>query len=274
MCVDPRAQRHVGERLHIRIGGERQRSHEQPRVHPSAGERIGDRHRIARPVDLDRLTRAALDVHRRPRRRHPAAVLFVEERVTIRHPARSAAPGDVLVPQQEQRHRRPRQLAVNMLEIRRHPARDGLGRFGQQQVADLVSTEVRHLPETDSGRVRCGEHRRDRVPRAAQHIRDAALAHPFSAQPKDLLVVDHRRRALSSRPRPNDTNPTNSRTNNKPAAAPRRTPQRRGGSPHPGTVAHATAEHRPSPSVISSRTHDDLTRACDACQRLPLVGVR
>ena len=36
-----------------------------------------------------------------------------------------------------------------MLEIRRHPARDGLGRFGQQQAADLVSTEVRHLPETE-----------------------------------------------------------------------------------------------------------------------------
>ena len=147
--VDPRAQRHVGERLHIRVGGERQRGHEQPRIHRRAGHRVGEAHRIARPVDLDRLTRAALDVHRRPRRRHPAAVLFVEERVPIRHPARSAAGRDVLVPQQQQRHRRARQLPVNMLEVRRHPAGVGLHRFGQQQVADLVSTEVRHLPETD-----------------------------------------------------------------------------------------------------------------------------
>ncbi|WP_244174503.1 IS110 family transposase, partial [Mycobacterium persicum] len=42
-------------------------------------------------------------------------------------------------------------------------------------MADLVSSEVRHLPEAHTGRSCGGEHRRHGVPRAAQHIGDTAL---------------------------------------------------------------------------------------------------
>ena len=189
-------------------------------------------------------------MHRRPRRCHPPAVLFIEERVPIRHPARGAAGRYVLVPQQQQRHRRACQLPVNMLEVRRHPAGIGLHRFGQQQVADLVSTEVRHLLEADTGRVRRGEQRRHRVPRASHHVRDAALAHPFSAQPKNPLVVDHQRLLPSSRPRPNDTNPTNGRTH--------RNQQRRHGSPSSGRPAHPPPADRLTQSGTAALTKRNM----------------
>jgi hypothetical protein len=48
-------------------------------------------------------------------------------------------------------------------------------------VADLVSSEVRHILEAHAGCSGGGEHRRNRVPRATQHLGDPALAHPFRA---------------------------------------------------------------------------------------------
>ena len=233
--VDPRRKPHVRERLDVDVGAEREGGHEQPRVDRLAAHRVGEAHRIPGPVDLDRLTWAALNMHRCSGRGDPAAIPFVEERVPVRHPAARAAVRDVLVPQQQQRHRRACQLPVDILEVRRHPVRFGLHHLGQQQATDLVSSEVRHLPEADTGRARGGEHRSHRVPRAAQHVRDAALAHPFSTQPQDLFVVDHRGRPLSSRPHPNDTDPTNGRTNINQQRCP--------GSPGNGIPAHPPPAH-------------------------------
>ena len=78
-----------------------------------------------------------------------------------------------------------------MLEIRHRPVRLGLDRLGQQQVADLVSSEVRNLSETDPGPVCRGEHRSDRVSGTTQRVGDATLGYALGAKPKDLLVVDH-----------------------------------------------------------------------------------
>ncbi len=180
---------HIERRLDERVPRERQRRDEQVDPRRLARDRIGQRHRLPRPVDLDRLSGLVTHPRRRADHQHVPLVGLAEPVIAHRRLTPAPAGVDVLAVQQLQRHPDPGELAMHLLPVRLPVNALVLTAPGEQPRIHLRLLEIGNVVPADPFPVGGIEHRRHRVPRHALR-RDLPPREPLRAKPEHQLRLD------------------------------------------------------------------------------------
>ena len=189
MGAQPGVLPHIERRLDKGVAGERQRRDEQVDPRLLAGNRVYELHRLARPVDLDRLARLVTDPRRRPRDEDVPLVGLTEPVIPHRRRPIRPASVDVLAVEQLQRHPDPRELPMGLVPVRLRMNTLMLTPPREQPRIHLRVIEIGDSVVVDALPIGGIEHRDHRMPRHALRL-DLSRREPFRAKPQHQLRLD------------------------------------------------------------------------------------